>query len=138
MPHQCVKCSKIIETGSKEIIEGCANCKSHFFFYIKDEHLKKLKEDSNNEKIIIEIPEKEKKQVEKDIREIVGVTDEDVPVILDIESVRVTGVGKFEIDLVSLFKKERPIVYRLEEGKYIIDLTRNIGEPKNENQKEKF
>ena len=69
----------------------------------------------------------EKKQVEKDIREIAGITQEDAPVILDIESVRVTGAGKFEIDLANLFKRDRPLVYKLEEGKYIIDLSPTLG-----------
>lgn len=55
-----------------------------------------------------------------------GITDEDAPVILDIESVRVTGDGKFEIDLVNLFNKKRPLIYRLEEGKYIIDLASTL------------
>ena len=52
-----------------------------------------------------------------------GITDEKAPVILDLESVRVLKEGKFEIDIVNLFKKGRPLVYKLEEGKYIIDLS---------------
>ncbi len=74
----------------------------------------------------IEIPEEDKKQVEKDIRDIAGITDEEAPVILDIESVRVTGSGKFEIDVVNLFRKDRPLIYKLEEGKYIIDLASTL------------
>ena len=120
MPHQCVKCSKIIPLGSKELLEGCANCKGKFFFYIKQEQLDNIK------KRTIEIPEAEKKAIEKDIREIVGVTDEEIPVILDLESVRVIGDGKFEIDLVNIFNKKRPLIYKLEEGKYIIDLASTL------------
>ena len=117
MPHQCVKCSRIIPMGSKEIIDGCNDCKGHFFFYIREEQLEKLKEKP------IEIPKEEKKKIEKDIREMAGITDENAPVILDIESVRVLSDGKFEIDIVNLFNKKKPLVYKLEEGKYIIDLT---------------
>lgn len=51
-----------------------------------------------------------------------GITDPDAPVILDLESVRAMGSGKFEIDLINLFRKDRPLIYKLEEGKYIIDL----------------
>ena len=120
MPHQCVKCSHIIPTGSKELLEGCENCKGHFFFYIKDEQLEQIKERP------IEIPEEDKKTIEKDIREMAGIQDEDTPVILDLESVRVTGSGKFEIDVVNLFNKERPLIYKLEEGKYIIDLASTL------------
>ena len=117
MPHQCVHCKKIIPAGSEEILGGCANCGGHFFFYVRDEYLQKLEDNP------IEMPEKEKIQVEKDIRDLIGVEDEDVPVILDVESVRVVGSGKYEIDLPNLFNKKRPLVYKLDEGKYIIDLT---------------
>ncbi len=120
MPHQCVKCSRVIPAGSRELLDGCAECKSHFFFYIRDEQMKEMKDK------IIEIPEEEKKQVEKDIRDIVGITDEQAPVILDIESIRVTGEGKFELDIVKLLKKDRPLIYKLEEGKYIIDLASTL------------
>ena len=36
MPHQCVHCGKLIEVGSKEIIEGCGECGGRFFYYIKE------------------------------------------------------------------------------------------------------
>ena len=120
MPHQCVKCSKIIPLGSKELIEGCEDCKGHFFFYIRDEQLEEIKNKP------IEIPEEDKKTIERDIREMAGIQDEDAPVILDLESVRVTGSGKFEIDVVNLFNKNRPLIYKLEEGKYIIDLASTL------------
>jgi len=106
--------------GSRELLEGCDSCKGHFFFYIKDEQLEKLKENP------IEIPKEDKKKVEEDIREIAGIIDEEAPVILDIESVRVIGSGKFEIDIVNLFRKDRPLIYKLEEGKYIIDLATTL------------
>jgi predicted nucleic acid-binding Zn-ribbon protein len=48
------------------------------------------------------------------------------PVILDFESVRVTGEGKFELDLARLFDKKKPLVYRLDEGKYMIDLAKTM------------
>ena len=75
---------------------------------------------------VIVIPENERAQVEEDIREIVGITDEQTPVILDIESIRVTGEGKFEIDISKIFRKDLPLIYKLEEGKYIIDLASTL------------
>ncbi len=120
MPHQCVHCKRIIPIGSKELLEGCDDCKGRFFFYVKEEQLIKAKENP------IEIPEKEKKQVEKDIREMARIVDEEAPVILDFESVRAIGDGKFELDVVNLFKKDRPLVYKLEEGKYLIDISTTI------------
>ncbi len=120
MPHQCVRCSRIIPPGSRELLEGCADCKGRFFFYIRDDQLNKVKENP------IDIPDKEKKKIEKDIRDVVGITDEEAPVILDIESIRVTGEGKFELDLIKLFSKDRPLIYKLEEGKYIVDIASTL------------
>jgi len=120
MPHQCVRCSRIIPGGSKEILEGCSECGSHFFFYIREDQLESIKNR------IIEIPEKEKEKVEEDIREMVGIVDEQTPVILDVESIRVMGEGKFELDLAKIFRKDRPLIYKLEEGKYIIDIASTL------------
>jgi predicted nucleic acid-binding Zn-ribbon protein len=120
MPHQCVHCKRIIPAGSEEILKGCQNCGNHFFFYVKEEQIARLTEAP------LEIPEEDRKQIEKDIRELAGIQNEEAPVILDIESVRVTGSGKFEIDLANVFNKKRPLVYKLEEGKYIIDLSSTL------------
>ena len=118
MSHQCIHCSKMYSDGSKEVLQGCS-CGSRFFFYINEAHLNKIKEEQMQ---IINFNEHEKKIIEKDVREIMGITEDEAPVILDLESVRVLGPGKFEIDLVNLFRKDMPIIYKLEEGKYIIDL----------------
>ena len=120
MAHQCVKCSRIIPKANRELLDGCARCGAKFFFYIRDEQLERLKNK------VIEIPEKEKTRIEKDVRDIAGITDMDAPVILDFESVRVTGTGKFELDLSNLFDKKKPLVYKLEEGKYMIDLAKTM------------
>ena len=121
MPHQCVRCSLILPQASEELLKGCAQCGSHFFFYLREEQLEKAKEDP------IKIPEPQRKEIEKDVREIAGVEKEDAPVILDLESVRITGPGKFEIDVVNLFNEKRPLIYKLEEGKYLIDLATTLG-----------
>jgi hypothetical protein len=122
MPHQCVHCGALYPAGSKELLEGCSECGAHFFFYIKDSQMARIKENP------IELPMEDKKQVEKEIRELAGITDEETPVILDIESVRVMGAGKFEIDIVNLFNKKRPLIYKIEEGKYIIDLASTLNQ----------
>ncbi|RLG11960.1 hypothetical protein DRN73_03955 [Candidatus Pacearchaeota archaeon] len=122
MPHQCVHCGKIYAAGSEELLKGCRECGSHFFFYIREDQVKKLQENP------IEIPKEEKETIEKDIREIAGITDTNAPVILDIESIRAIGSGKFEIDLINLFRKDRPLIYKLEEGKYIIDLASTLSQ----------
>jgi uncharacterized protein len=123
MPHQCVHCSKIIEVGSREILDGCAKCGGRFFFYIRDEVAEKMKEHATVP--LQEFTPKQKEKVESDVREILKVEDDDVPVILDVESVRITAPGKYEIDLVSLLNR-KPIVFKLEEGKYMIDVESSL------------
>ncbi|MDP2946887.1 MAG: Zn-ribbon containing protein [Nanoarchaeota archaeon] len=119
MPHQCVHCSKIIETGSREILEGCDNCKGKFFFFIREDQVLKIKE--SKEEIIPEFSEADKKKVEADVRSILKIEDDTEPVILDLESIRVLSPGKFEIDIVNLMNR-KPIVFKLQEGKYLIDI----------------
>ena len=119
MPHQCVHCSKIIEVGSKEILEGCNNCNGKFFFYIRDEQVKKIKE--SRDTLIPEFDTVNKVKIEKDVRNILKIEDESKPVILDLESIRVLKPGQFEIDIVSLMNR-KPIVFKIQEGKYLIDI----------------
>ena len=70
-----------------------------------------------------DLSQKEKEQIEKDVLDLVGSakTDES-PVVLDFEAIRVTKPGKFEVDLVKVFNSENPLVYKLGEGKYVIDI----------------
>ena len=120
MPHQCVRCNKFYEDGSNEIIEGC-QCGAKLFFFIRKEKLDKMRAVQEQ---FVALPEEEKKQIEKDVFSVMGVEEEeqDEPVVLDIESIRVVKPGKFELDLVHLFDKKNPIIFKLGEGKYMIDL----------------
>ncbi|MBW2988579.1 Zn-ribbon domain-containing protein [Candidatus Woesearchaeota archaeon] len=116
MPHQCVRCGKLYGDGDKAILEGCTACGGKLFFYIKKQHLEE------SQKITQKLTKKEKEEIERDVLELVGAKPkEQKPVVLDFESIRVLKPGKYEIDLVHLFKKE-PLIYKLAEGKYIIDL----------------
>ena len=124
MPHQCTKCGKIIPDASRELLNGC-ECGSRFFYYIRQEKLEELKRHAN--KIMKELEKVDKDKIEQDIRELTGLDKKpDEPVILDLESVRVIEPGKFEIDVVNLFSKNRPIIYKLGEGKYIIDIESSL------------
>ena len=123
MPYRCVHCSKIYNDGSKEVLDGCNNCHSKFFFYIKEEKLKEILAQEEDE---TKLTANEKKQMEEDIREIAGMNKEDEsPVFLDFESVRVVKPGKYLLDLTKLFSMKKPRVYQLEDGKYIVDLAGN-------------
>lgn len=119
MAYKCVHCSAIYKDGAQEVLDGCSNCRSKFFFYIKEEKLKQLIEDKQIE---LELNENEKNQIEEDVREIAGIKDEETPVFLDFESVRVLKPGKYLLDLQKLFSTGKPRIYQLEDGKYIVDL----------------
>jgi len=36
MPHQCLKCGKIFEEGSSQLLKGCPSCNGNRFFYTKE------------------------------------------------------------------------------------------------------
>ncbi|MDP2909201.1 MAG: Zn-ribbon containing protein [Nanoarchaeota archaeon] len=123
MPHQCVRCGKFYKDGSEELLKGC-NCGGRFFFYVKKEDIDQAK------KLTIDLTQEEKVQIEQDVKEIIGdEIDEDQPVVLELENIRILQPGKYEIDLVDLFKG-KPLVYKVGEGKYMIDLISTFGADK--------
>jgi len=115
MPHQCVRCGTFYDDGASEILKGC-NCGGKLFFYVKKEKLKEIKEKTT------QLSAEQKEEIEKDVFELVGSeVDKSEPVVLDFEAIRVLKPGKYELDLVHLFKDE-PLIFKLDEGKYMIDL----------------
>jgi len=133
MPHQCTKCSKVFPDAAEELLKGC-ECGSGFFYYIRQEKFDELQKSVRQ--VMVELEKADKDQIEKDIRELTGMDKRpDEPVILDLESVRVIKPGKFEIDIVNLFNKNRPLIYKLGEGKYIIDLASSLSVDKNKVRK---
>jgi len=124
MPHQCVRCGTIYGDGSAEILNGCS-CGARLFFFVRKEVIKKAEE------ITKKLTPTEKEVIERDVLDIVGEerVKEDQPIILDFESIRVVEPGKFELDLVHLFKKD-PLIYKVGEGKYIIDLPTTFNQMK--------
>lgn len=117
MPHQCVRCNKFYDDGSTVILKGCS-CGGKLFFYIKQAKLDEAKKVASE----VKLSSQEKEQIEKDVFEMVGSDiDKSEPVILDLEAIRVNKAGQYELDLVHIFKGE-PIVIKLGEGKYMIDL----------------
>ena len=121
MPHQCVKCSIFYADGADELLKGCS-CGAKLFFYIRKEKYALIKEQLGE----IKLNDEQKDQIEKDARDIVGDNIEpELPVILDLESIRVDGPGQYQLDLVHLFDKA-PMVIRMGEGKYVIDIAQTF------------
>jgi len=113
MGHQCVKCSKIFPDGSNELLKGCSVCGGKFFFYIRKDRLDQVN-------IVKNLTVEQKKKIEEDVLDIIGHREE-MPIVLDLASINISEPGKFELDLVKLFKGD-PLVYKISEGKYIIDV----------------
>ena len=101
MPHKCVRCGKIYPDGSSELLKGCTDCNSKFFFFVKKKDIEEA------DKIIGSLSDDDKTQIEQDVYDIIGI----------------------EEDIIELFKG-KPLVYRVEEGKYIIDLASTFGTKK--------
>lgn len=115
MPHQCVKCGNLYDDAAQELLKGCT-CGGKFFFFVKQEHIEEMEKESEK------LKPSERQEMVEDIMEIIGPDfDSSMPVVLNLESIRVRKPGKFELDLVKLFKGA-PLVYKVEEGKYFIDL----------------
>jgi predicted nucleic acid-binding Zn-ribbon protein len=109
-----VRCGTFYEDGSKDIISGC-KCGGKLFFFV-NERKRAVLEAS------YKLSRKDKEQIESDIYDLLGMeADPEKPIFLDLESIKIVKPGQYELDLVNLFKKQ-PLIYKLEEGKYMIDL----------------
>lgn len=129
MPHQCVRCSTMYGDGSAELLKGCSKCGGRFFFYMKKKDIEEA------QKLTVELKPEERKQIEKDVYDIVGdELDKDKPVILDLETIRLLKPGQYELDLVNLFRG-KALIYKLEEGKYIIDLASSFMKKEDDSSK---
>ena len=122
MPHQCVRCGTFYNDGSDAILKGC-ECGAKLFFYVRKEQIEKAKESTES------LSEIQKIQIETDVRDILGQTDINEPVILDFESVKIAAPGRYEIDLVHLFRGD-PLVIKIEDGKYFIDVANTMNQRK--------
>src|SRR3989338_3520265 len=121
MPHQCVRCNTFYDDGASEILKGC-KCGGKLFFFIKKDKLEEAKKMIDE----VNLTDKEKTEIEEDVFDLVGSEiDRDQPVVLDLEAIRVLRAGKYELDLVHLFKG-KPLIFKLEEGKYMIDLVESF------------
>lgn len=69
MPHQCLKCGKIFEEGSAQLLKGCPDCGGNRFFFTK----KPLNKDERNA-----ITNKVGNDINTTIMELIGKQAEDV------------------------------------------------------------
>ena len=117
MPNKCTMCGKIHSDDAKYLLEGCDQCGNKFFFYVREEHIKQMEEDTKN------LTPTEVKEIEADVRDIIPEEAKaDETVVLDLEAIRIIKPGKYMIDVTTLFN-QRPVVIRVGSGRYEIDLS---------------
>lgn len=124
MPHQCLKCGRIFEEGSSELLRGCPSCGGSKFVYIgespsngqreigkREKFVKEFVENSHHEKgIDIGIDEERRKELlQRFLRR------EKIP-----ETIEIKEPGEYEIDLKGLLDEE-PIIIK-KDNSYIIHL----------------
>ncbi|KAA0003304.1 MAG: hypothetical protein DRN33_04985 [Thermoplasmata archaeon] len=141
MPHQCLKCGKIFEDGSADILKGCPVCGGKKFFYTKkplsEEERKKLLEESEIDLEAIEEIVKERAKEEKEewlhiepknvkelLREIEKKKEEVAESLSkqrnEVESISVKELGEYSINLKRLMEDESIIIQK--DGSYMIHL----------------
>jgi uncharacterized protein len=119
MPHQCVRCGKLYQDGEVDVLKGCS-CGARMFYFIKPEKMKELKKKSEEKAAL---STEQRVQIEEDIYGLMGhEVDRDLPVILDFETIEVLKPGTYQLDLVKLFHDKEPLIYKLEDGKYFVDV----------------
>ncbi|MEA2054981.1 MAG: Zn-ribbon containing protein [Candidatus Thermoplasmatota archaeon] len=149
MSHQCLKCGKIFEDGSAEILKGCPVCGGKKFFYTKKslsekERYKLLKESEIDLESIAKIVKErgDKKEEEwfhiepKNIKEILQEIEkkkEEVAKTIskqssNIESISVEEMGNYRINLKRLMDDESIIIQK--DGSYMIHLPSLLMRPK--------
>jgi uncharacterized protein len=135
MPHQCVRCGNLYEDGEIDILAGCS-CGAKMFYYIKSEKFKRLKEEAAKKPVL---RQEDRALIEEEVYDLIGnEIDREKPVILDMETIEVLQPGKYNLDLVKLFKGNEPFIIKLEDGKYYVDLIENfsrLGADRKKNRK---
>jgi len=124
MPHQCLGCDKIYDNTSSVILKGCPECGRKAFLYIKTIPTKQEE---------IELSQESKEMILKELEEVVDIEKTDKPIILKLENIRILAPGKYELDINQLMKKEKPVIYKVQEGTYVIDLA-SISNNKNKSK----
>ena len=117
MPNKCTMCGKVHADDAPYLMQGCDKCGNKFFFYVREEKLEQMEEDTRD------LTRQEMQEIEQDVREIVPEeASKDETVVLDLEAIRILKPGKYMIDVTTLFN-QRPIVIRIGPGRYEIDLS---------------
>lgn len=112
MPHKCVKCGKIYQDSSSEILEGCEQCGGRKFLYVTSE--------SRRRKIPERIPPAEPKSETKE--ETGGAEGIAEDLYNSVESIRIVSPGTYELNIEKLAQSGERVVGFGKGGSYGVDL----------------
>lgn len=115
MPHKCVKCGREFEDGSTDILKGCPSCAGKKFLYVREEE---RHADVLEEKPLESLIEEKKEGVLE-----VKPPKELAPEYYErIESIRILGPGRYELNIEKLAKSDEMVLGIGKEGKYVVDI----------------
>lgn len=107
MPHKCVRCNRVYDKSSPELLKGC-QCGARVFVF-----LRKMPEAGADATPDLGWLEEELADLSKDH-----------PVVVDadsVENLRILEPGSYELDIASLMKNE-PLVVKSDKGVYYVKL----------------
>jgi uncharacterized protein len=143
MPHRCIECKNVLESGELDLDKGCPVCGGKKFQYIRvkreprDKDLRKLtvaeyvahaaeaeakaeKPQARKEAPKPKAPEPEAKP-KPDVKEKKPEAKDKKPGAERIESVRILEKGSYDLNLPVLLNRKE-LVMSKEEGVYVVDL----------------
>jgi len=149
MPHRCMECKNILESGELDLNTGCPVCGGKKFQYIKaKKELPETKEKDLRKLTVAEYvsqsaaaeAKREKAREHKEAPKPKAVESEPVvkakpeardkkPAHERIESVRILEKGSYDINLPILLNRKE-LVMSKEEGVYVVDLPSALKTPK--------
>jgi len=116
MPHKCVKCGREFEDGSTQILKGCPSCNGKKFLYVKEEE---RHADVLEEKRLETLIEERKDAV----LEIKHAPSKEIEFYKRIETIRILGPGRYELNIEKLAKSDEMVFGIGKEGKYVVDIS---------------
>jgi predicted nucleic acid-binding Zn-ribbon protein len=152
MPHRCMECKNILESGELDLSTGCPVCGGKKFQYIRPpkkepKDVRKLTVSEYVAQVAAAEAEPDEKPGHKEVKakaskagQVVEAKAEPetkaVPVVKDkkpaherIESVRILEKGSYDINLPVLMNRKELVMSR-EEGVYVVDLPSALKTPK--------
>ncbi|MDI6897989.1 OapC/ArvC family zinc-ribbon domain-containing protein [Methanocella conradii] len=134
MPHMCVECKHILESGELDLDRGCPVCGGKKFQYIRPAR-KDVRKLTVAEYVALAAMEEEQAPEKKETPK--APEKKEAPQAQDrVESVRILEKGRYDINLPVLLSRKE-LVMSKEEGVYIVDLPSAMKAPKKEKKKKK-